>query len=99
MPTKYPSNVEVTAIRIHLRSGEIVETSPDEIFTDPPLNTRTPSPGPPGPDGPTLVWLPVMPIAIYVHGGNGNWRRFYGATLELVEKERLIVQARPGLVV
>jgi hypothetical protein len=75
---------KLTGIRIHLPSGEFFEGRPDEVSTAPPLGAFVKDPR-------TGAEVPLAPVVVLLHAkGSDIQRRFYGATIELIEEEQLI---------
>lgn len=84
--------VKLVRIRIHLPSGEIIDAGPTEVSSAPALGAFAKTPN--------GAEIPLAPTVIVYHrAGETTQRRFYGAAIELIEEEALIVEPdRPGIV-
>ncbi len=73
----------ILKLRLHTRSGEVIEALPDEVISiDPPPGATMGSPG--------GLQIPMMPIVVTLRAPGGRLRRIFGATLETLEEEAMI---------
>lgn len=87
-------NTTVVEIRIHLPTGQVVtKTDLKDVFTFPPINLRTPVIGIfEGEERAQQVAIPPPIVAVLYRDDEdrSTWHRWYGAKLELVERETRI---------
>lgn len=89
-----PMNTSLVEIRIHLPTGEVIKkTEAKDVMTWPPLNLRAPMIAIfEGEQQPQTLALPIPIVAIMYRDpfDSSLWHRWYGARLEIVERETLI---------
>jgi hypothetical protein len=73
----------ILKLRLHTRSGEVIEAIPEDIISiDPPPGAMMGAPG--------GGQIPIMPIVVTLRAPNSRIRRIFGATLETLEEEAMI---------
>lgn len=90
-----PPQTRAKLIRIHLASGIVLEATPDQVSTNPAIGAFVKHGNSPA--------MPIPPVVIMLREksetGELIYRRFFGASLEIVEEEARVVEVpRPSLV-
>lgn len=97
----FPVRTDVVEIRVHLPTGETKIAGVDDIFTQPPINLRMPAMVVvDGEERAQQALLPIKPVAVILRDETDPklWHRWYGAHLEIIERESEIVHVqRPSI--